>query len=499
MTISLDTNKETNDRRAQMLETINSLNEKAREDLTLDQLLVDCLDIILSDPWLAIESKGSIFLMNDQNELVLKTQKDLDPQLLVKCARIRVGRCLCGQAAERKDIIHSTHLDPDNPGAHEITYEGIHNHGHYCVPMISKEKLLGVLNLYLQAGQENNQEEVRPYLWGLANVLAGIIEQKKTERALQRNHEKLCHAQEIASIGSWEWDMQSGKIAHSPVFRKLLGKDLDCLNGVDQFIKLVSEKDQNRVKEELELAIKNAKINQEVSEKKIGSAKYDISHELKHEEGHIVTIRSMGEVFVYANKRVRIEGIFQDISNQEKERVLDALGLLTKEYKGSCHTPSEVRDLSIALASFFGKNTGTAPMFFESAIHELLMNGLEYGIIGLSSEEKTELMRNRSVDFGEELEKRCNLPENRRKKVRAHFQVKETEQEIRYELTIEDDGPGFDYQKLLNANPKEATEKARREFHGLGLVTILRFAFKDEIKYFPPGNKVRVTKVVKKG
>ena len=127
------------------------------------------------------------------------------------------------------------------------------------------------------------------------------------------------------------------------------------------------------------------------------------------------------------------------------------------------------------------------------------MNGLEYGILGLGSQEKTDLMKGQRA-YGEVLEERCHLPENRNKKVRAHFKKRETSEEILYLLTIEDEGPGFDYDKLLATDLSEVMqEKARRGFHGLGLVTILKLAFgEDGIKYFPPGNKLQLTKRIKK-
>ncbi|NIO69950.1 MAG: PAS domain-containing protein, partial [Anaerolineae bacterium] len=79
---------------------INSLLRLSLEDIPLEELLRRTLDLLLSVPWLAVESKGSIFLVEDEPEiLVMKVQKELEEVLQKTCAQISFGRCLCGQAA----------------------------------------------------------------------------------------------------------------------------------------------------------------------------------------------------------------------------------------------------------------------------------------------------------------------------------------------------------------------------------------------------------------
>jgi signal transduction histidine kinase len=73
---------------------------------------------------------------------------------------------------------------------HENTYKGIIPHGHYCIPILSGERLLGVLNLYVREGHKKNMFE-EAFLYSVANTLAGIIERKQAQESLENAYEAL--------------------------------------------------------------------------------------------------------------------------------------------------------------------------------------------------------------------------------------------------------------------------------------------------------------------
>jgi signal transduction histidine kinase len=68
---------------------------------------------------------------------------------------------------------------------HEVQCLGILPHGHYCVPIISGERLLGVINVYVKEGHKRRPVE-EEFLTTIANTLAGIIERKRSDEKLQR-------------------------------------------------------------------------------------------------------------------------------------------------------------------------------------------------------------------------------------------------------------------------------------------------------------------------
>ncbi len=148
--------------------------------VSLEEQLNVFLEQAASIPWLGLKAKGAILLIEaDPNVLKLKAQLGLDESLLNSCAQVPLGRCLCGKAALSRKTEFADRID----GRHETSCEGIKLHGHYCVPILSGEKLLGVMNLYIDEAHQYNEKEVS-FLQVIANILAGIIERKTAEEAV---------------------------------------------------------------------------------------------------------------------------------------------------------------------------------------------------------------------------------------------------------------------------------------------------------------------------
>ncbi|MBF0383254.1 MAG: PAS domain S-box protein [Magnetococcales bacterium] len=186
----------------QSQEAISNILKTAMEPLSLNELLAKSLKILLSVPWLSIQSKGSIFLKEDDSHLEMAVYQGLAEQIVASCSRIKKGFCLCGRAAQSRQVIFSSCLDEQ----HEVRYGGIKPHGHYCVPILHGEDLMGVINLYLESGHKRNDDEV-VFLQSVANTLAGLIRQKHIEESLKETEEKFnvlaASAQEaIIMVGS---------------------------------------------------------------------------------------------------------------------------------------------------------------------------------------------------------------------------------------------------------------------------------------------------------
>ncbi|MBF0179290.1 MAG: diguanylate cyclase [Magnetococcales bacterium] len=174
---------------------ISALLETSLEPLPLQKQLTVALDIILTIPWLAVEYKGSIHLWNAQTQrLELAAQRNLARPLLAACGSLKLGQCLCGLAAERREIVFKNDLDAD----HTVSFDGIRPHGHYCTPILYQDKLLGVLNLYVASGHVRTPEE-DALLATLANTLAGIIRHRRTEQALHEERQFIAAILETTS------------------------------------------------------------------------------------------------------------------------------------------------------------------------------------------------------------------------------------------------------------------------------------------------------------
>ncbi|MEO5329214.1 MAG: sensor domain-containing diguanylate cyclase [Magnetococcus sp. THC-1_WYH] len=159
---------------------IAALLETSLQAMTLHQQLEAAMDIIISVPWLTIQPKGSIFLADEDNQtLNLTVQRNLSPPLLSLCSQIDYGYCLCGRAARDRAVVFASSMD----ARHDISFDGIKPHGHFCVPIESLGRLLGVLNLYVAHGHDRDEDEEH-FLITFANTLASIIERKKAEEKI---------------------------------------------------------------------------------------------------------------------------------------------------------------------------------------------------------------------------------------------------------------------------------------------------------------------------
>jgi PAS domain S-box-containing protein len=172
-------------RRAQIQASLNKLLQISLENISLDEILKKVIDHLTSISWLALESVGGIWMADDDsNVLVLKAQRGLPESLQTLCARVPFGRCICGQAASSGKIEFADNIDEH----HENIYKGITPHGHYCVPLISSGRVIGIINLYLKEGHRRDEKE-EDFLHAIADVLVGMIQRKQVEEALKRSSE----------------------------------------------------------------------------------------------------------------------------------------------------------------------------------------------------------------------------------------------------------------------------------------------------------------------
>lgn len=208
---------------------INSLLGFSLQNNSLVDHLNHALGLILTIPWLSFEASGCILLTEEiPGVLVMKAQKGIDPSTLEQCAQVLFGNCLCGQAAALQETQFAAALDE----RHQISYQGIKPHGHYCVPIISDGQTLGVINIYLKEGHEHDARE-EEFLKIIANTLAGVIMRKQAENKLKESEERYRSLIKQSSEGVFILDPQTKRVQEANnQFLMMLGYTEEEIKGL---------------------------------------------------------------------------------------------------------------------------------------------------------------------------------------------------------------------------------------------------------------------------
>ena len=164
---------------------LSAVLRRSLEDVSLADVLDGALKELLALPGLDLEGRGCIFVLDRKGgALHMMVAHHLSPQIMAGCASVAVGTCLCGRAAATGEVVFSGGVDQH----HTITFEGMPDHGHYCVPIMSNAGCLGVINVYVAAGHRRDRDE-EALLLMFADTLAGVISRKRIEETLRESEE----------------------------------------------------------------------------------------------------------------------------------------------------------------------------------------------------------------------------------------------------------------------------------------------------------------------
>jgi sigma-B regulation protein RsbU (phosphoserine phosphatase) len=136
-------------------------------------------------------------------------------------------------------------------------------------------------------------------------------------------------------------------------------------------------------------------------------------------------------------------------------------------------TTGEAEFLAVAVA-----NTSPVPQK-AMVISEILLNAVEHGNLGITYDQKTDYIAKGTLR--DEVDRRLALPENAEKWV--GMKLKRYENALTIE--VEDQGPGFEYQKYLQMDESRVFDN-----HGRGIAITNEYL---GLNYIGKGNKVVVT------
>ena len=148
---------------------VTSILSLASEELSLDDALQKIMDLLLKIPWLPRARIGAIFLRDGEN-LRMVANGGMPQKIVERCKVIMAGECLCGLTLEKGEVLFVNCLDE----RHTIRFEDTHDHGHYCLPLRANNRVIGVINLYLESGHPYDPVE-EALLESVATAVAGVI------------------------------------------------------------------------------------------------------------------------------------------------------------------------------------------------------------------------------------------------------------------------------------------------------------------------------------
>ncbi len=281
------------------LATLNQLLQTSLDSKPLDEQLAQALNTIIAAPWLPVQPRGGIFLVED-GRLQLMADHNLDPVVAQNCSQSDFGRCLCGRAAAGTQVVHAAQVDAE----HDASYTEIGPHGHYCVPILSGGAMLGVLLLYLPEGNAADAGEAS-HLRVVADVLAGMIVRKRAEAEVVQSRRRLEEAQRIARIGSWELVLSSNTAIWSEEQYRILGYEPEAVEpSVEAFLDHVHPEDRNRV---IDARADTA-----------GPDHMALDYRVMHPDGTLLHVSEVTEVIRdEAGRAVRMIGTTQDVTEDK--------------------------------------------------------------------------------------------------------------------------------------------------------------------------------------
>ncbi|MDH4333146.1 MAG: EAL domain-containing protein [Desulfobulbaceae bacterium] len=360
----------------QQEEIIEQLLRLSFSNAPLDTQLANALNLIITVPWLPLMAKGGIFLADrlHPETLFLRAQKEMDPSQQGQCATVRFGECLCGKAAQERAFIFTQH-HTDCPAPDKS------DQGHYIIPILQGQELLGILMLYAEAGHPSSPSEQR-FLETVARSLALLIERQQAAERLRISEANLAKAQQIAKLGYWDWHIPENTLFWSDEVYRIFGLAPTAIPSTyDNFLSYVHPDDRARVEEA---------VGQSLATK----SPYSIEHRVIRQDQALRVVREQGEVeFDLSGQPVRMFGTVQDITllkHSEQQLALaarvfdnsiegitvtDAKGLIQSVNRGFTHITGYSSEEAVGKNPSILKSDRHDAAFYQAMWQTLLTTG----------------------------------------------------------------------------------------------------------------------------
>ena len=138
---------------------------------------------LVSVSWLNFLPHCGIFLNENDGEgwlLKLIANHNLPPELVGLCSKVSWKNCCCGKAVSEKQIQFSNFTENDS----QKCCKSMAPNGHYNVPILDGDKVLGVIIVFIEQGHLQKKYEIS-FLRRVAETLSLCISRKQAEAQAQ--------------------------------------------------------------------------------------------------------------------------------------------------------------------------------------------------------------------------------------------------------------------------------------------------------------------------
>jgi len=147
---------------------------------------------------------------------------------------------------------------------------------------------------------------------------AALAERDAAQRAVEEANERLAEAQELAHVGSWEWDVRTDRVTWSGELFRIFGVDPDAELTYERYLERVHAADRTQARAVIQEAFESG-------------SEFEFTHRVAREDGSERTVLSRGRVVHDASGApVRMAGTAQDVTErhvleQVRENILIAV------------------------------------------------------------------------------------------------------------------------------------------------------------------------------
>jgi len=168
-------------RSMESLGKLNAMFALSRENIGLAEKLARLLDEMLSARWLSAEPRGGVFLTGDEPQVLeLACHRNFSSANQTLCRRVAFGHCVCGRAAQLGTVQFADCIDE----RHDIRFDAMSPHGHYVVPLMVGNDVIGVVTLTVPHGHVRNEHE-ESFLLAAADIIASTVNDNRTREQLE--------------------------------------------------------------------------------------------------------------------------------------------------------------------------------------------------------------------------------------------------------------------------------------------------------------------------